>query len=50
MKDKAPITVRMATVDDVELLHRFSVDLATFEDEPDAGSDSGEAADADSSQ
>jgi len=36
MKDKAPITVRMATVDDVELLHRFSVDLATFEDEPDA--------------
>ena len=39
MKDKAPIapvTVRLATVDDVELLHRFSVDLATFEDEPDA--------------
>ena len=36
MKDKAPITVRMATVDDVELLHRFSVDLATYEDEPDA--------------
>ena len=39
MKDNAPIapvTVRMATVDDVELLHRFSVDLATYEDEPDA--------------
>ena len=26
----------MATVDDVELLHRFSVDLSTYEDEPDA--------------
>ena len=36
MKDKAPITVRMATVDDVELLHRFSVDLSTYEDEPDS--------------
>ena len=30
------IKVRAATVDDVELLHRFSVDLATYEDEPDA--------------
>ena len=30
------IAVRAATVDDVELLHRFSVDLATYEDEPDA--------------
>ena len=30
------VIVRAATVDDVELLHRFSVDLATFEDEPDA--------------
>ena len=30
------IEVRAATVDDVELLHRFSVDLATYEDEPDA--------------
>jgi GNAT superfamily N-acetyltransferase len=30
------IRVRAATVDDVELLHRFSVDLATYEDEPDA--------------
>ena len=30
------VVVRAATVDDVELLHRFSVDLATFEDEPDA--------------
>ena len=39
MNDKAPrapVTVRMATVDDVELLHRFSVDLSTYEDEPDA--------------
>jgi GNAT superfamily N-acetyltransferase len=30
------IIVRLATVDDVELLHRFSVELATYEDEPDA--------------
>ena len=30
------IVVRSATVEDVELLHRFSVDLATYEDEPDA--------------
>jgi len=30
------IRVRQATVDDVELLHRFSVDLATYEDEPQA--------------
>jgi GNAT superfamily N-acetyltransferase len=30
------IVVRAATVDDVELLHRFSVDLATYEDEPEA--------------
>ena len=30
------IKVRAATVDDVELLHRFSVDLATYEDEPHA--------------
>jgi len=30
------IKVRAATVDDVELLHRYSVDLATYEDEPDA--------------
>jgi len=30
------LTVRAATVDDVELLHRFSVDLATYEDEPNA--------------
>ena len=30
------IKVRPATVDDVELLHRFSVDLATYEDEPHA--------------
>ncbi len=30
------IVVRAATVDDVELLHRFSVELATYEDEPTA--------------
>jgi GNAT superfamily N-acetyltransferase len=30
------IAVRAATVDDVELLHRFSIDLATYEDAPDA--------------
>jgi len=30
------IRVRAATVDDVDLLHRFSVDLATYEDEPHA--------------
>src|SRR5262249_24958924 len=30
------VTVRAATVDDVELLHRFSIDLATYEDEPHA--------------
>jgi GNAT superfamily N-acetyltransferase len=30
------VVVRAATVGDVELLHRFSVDLATYEDAPDA--------------
>ena len=30
------IKVRPATVDDVELLHKFSVDLSTYEDEPHA--------------
>jgi GNAT superfamily N-acetyltransferase len=30
------IKVRFATVDDVELLHKFSVDLSTYEDEPHA--------------
>jgi len=30
------LTVRAATVDDVGLLHRFSTDLATYEDHPDA--------------
>jgi GNAT superfamily N-acetyltransferase len=30
------VVVRSATVEDVELLHRFSVDLAIYEDEPDA--------------
>jgi ribosomal protein S18 acetylase RimI-like enzyme len=30
------VLVRVATVDDVELLHRFSIDLATYEDAPDA--------------
>ena len=40
MSDKAPsevaLKVRAATVDDVDLLHRFSVDLATYEDQPNA--------------
>ncbi len=30
------LVVRPATIDDVDTLHRFSVDLATYEDEPDA--------------
>ena len=30
------IKVRPATVDDVDLLHKFSVDLSTYEDEPNA--------------
>jgi GNAT superfamily N-acetyltransferase len=30
------LIVRAATVEDVELLHRFSIELATYEDEPDA--------------
>jgi GNAT superfamily N-acetyltransferase len=34
--DTQSLTVRLATVDDVELLLRFSVDLATYEDAPDA--------------
>ena len=34
--ERAPVVVRPATVDDVDLLHRFSIDLATYEDEPDA--------------
>ena len=36
MNDIAPVNVRLATVDDVDVLHRFSVDLAAYEDEPDA--------------
>ncbi|WP_422003111.1 GNAT family N-acetyltransferase [Reyranella sp.] len=36
MSRPSPVRVRPATVDDVDLLHRFSVDLATYEDEPDA--------------
>jgi GNAT superfamily N-acetyltransferase len=31
-----PIVVRAATVADVDILHRFSVDLATYEDQPNA--------------
>lgn len=31
-----PVLVRVATVDDVGLLHRFSVELSTYEDEPEA--------------
>jgi GNAT superfamily N-acetyltransferase len=34
--EEKPVTIRPATVDDVDLLHRFSVDLATYEDEPNA--------------
>ncbi len=34
--DVEKLVVRPATVDDVDTLHRFSVDLATYEDEPDA--------------
>ncbi len=30
------VIVRVATIDDVDLLHRFSIDLATYEDEPHA--------------
>ncbi len=33
---KALVLVRPATVDDADLLHRLSIDLATYEDEPDA--------------
>ena len=38
MEDFLPsdVIVRVATIDDVELLHRFSIDLATYEDEPHA--------------
>ena len=36
MRSNNPIVVRSATVEDVDLLHRFSIDLATYEDEPDA--------------
>ncbi len=32
----ASVLVRPATVDDVDLLHRLSIDLATYEDEPEA--------------
>jgi GNAT superfamily N-acetyltransferase len=35
-KGASDVIVRLATVDDVELLHRFSVELATYEDEPHA--------------
>ena len=33
---ESKIKVRAATVDDVELLHKFSVDLSTYEDAPHA--------------
>lgn len=36
LRSDTAISVRAATVDDVDLLHRFSVDLATYEDEPHA--------------
>jgi GNAT superfamily N-acetyltransferase len=32
----ADVRVRRATIDDVDVLHRFSVDLATYEDAPNA--------------
>ena len=34
--ERSSLIVRPATVDDVELLHKFSVDLSTYEDEPHA--------------
>lgn len=34
--DRQELVVRPATVEDVDTLHRFSVDLATYEDESDA--------------
>ena len=34
--DSPELVVRPATIADVDTLHRFSVDLATYEDEPDA--------------
>ncbi len=34
--DTEKLVVRPATVDDVDTLHRFSADLAAYEDEPDA--------------
>ena len=34
--DLEKLVVRPATIADVDTLHRFSVDLATYEDEPDA--------------
>ena len=36
LRSDTAISVRAATVDDVDLLHRFSIDLATYEDEPHA--------------
>ena len=36
MRSNNPIVVRSATVEDVDLLHRFSIDLAAYEDEPHA--------------
>ncbi len=36
MRSNTPVVVRPATIDDCDLLHRFSVDLATYEDEPQA--------------
>lgn len=36
LRSDTAISVRAATVDDVDLLHRYSIDLATYEDEPHA--------------
>jgi GNAT superfamily N-acetyltransferase len=36
LRSDRQIVVRAATIKDVDILHRFSVDLATYEDEPHA--------------
>ena len=36
MRSNIPLIVRPATIEDCDTLHRFSVDLATYEDEPQA--------------
>ena len=36
LRSDTAISVRASTVDDIDVLHRFSIDLATYEDEPHA--------------